>query len=108
MLDMSMSSAEAQNLKTDVLKIRSVAIGQSVSSTISIVRANRYRMISLDQTIGDGCDLHAVTAYNGAAANANCYDGAARAFKFLKRLALLSAREERVLRLRGHLLTDFK
>ncbi|AHL31078.1 MAG: RNA polymerase sigma factor [Candidatus Hodgkinia cicadicola] len=108
MLDMSMSSATAQNFGTDILKIRSVGIGQNVSNTISIVKANRYRTVSLDQTIGDNCDLHAVTAYDDSAADVKCCEDVARAFKSLKRLTLLSPREERVLRLRGHSLTDFK
>lgn len=108
MLGMSMASAAAQNFRTSVLKIRSVGIGQNVSNTISVVKANRYRTISLDQTFGNGRDLHAVTAYNDSAANVGCCDGVAKAFKFLKRLTLLSPREERVLRLRGHLLTDSK
>ncbi len=107
MLDVSTLSAAAQTFRTNILKIRSVGIGQNISNTISIVKAERYRMVSLDQTIGDNCDLHAVTADNSAL-NFKRYDGIARAFKFLRRLALLSSREERILRLRGHSLTDFK
>ncbi|AUG33934.1 RNA polymerase sigma factor rpoD [Candidatus Hodgkinia cicadicola] len=106
MLDMSAPSATAQTFRTNVLKIRSVGIGQNISNTISIVKAERYKMVSLDQTIGGDCDLHAVTADN-TTVNAKCCDGVARAFKFLRRLALLPSREERVLRLRGHSPTDF-
>ncbi|ATW06012.1 RNA polymerase sigma factor rpoD [Candidatus Hodgkinia cicadicola] len=108
MLDVLMLSATAQASRTSVLKTCSVGIGQSVSNSISIVKADRYRMVSLDQAIGDSCDLHAVTAYDSAADNVKCYDGVVAVFKFLRRLALLPSREERVLRLRGHLLTDFK
>ncbi|AUG33777.1 RNA polymerase sigma factor rpoD [Candidatus Hodgkinia cicadicola] len=108
MFDVSMLSAAAQTLRASVLKIRSVGIGQNISNAISIVKAGRYRMVSLDQTVGDNCDLHAVTAYDNAAVNVKRYDGIARAFKFLRRLTLLSSREERILRSRGHLLTDFK
>ncbi|XXN13684.1 MAG: sigma factor-like helix-turn-helix DNA-binding protein [Candidatus Hodgkinia cicadicola] len=107
MLDMSVSSAAPQTPRTSILKIRSAGVGQNISSTISVVRADRYRMVSLDQTIGDNCDLHAITA-DDAAVNVECYDGVARAFKFLRRLALLSPREERVLRLRGRSLADSK
>ncbi|AUG33825.1 RNA polymerase sigma factor rpoD [Candidatus Hodgkinia cicadicola] len=107
MLDMSALSATAQTFGTNVLKIRSVGIGQNISNTISIVKAERYKTVSLDQTIGGDCDLHAVTAYDNTTVNAKCCDGVARAFKFLRRLALLPSREERVLRLRGHSSTDF-
>ncbi len=108
MLDMSMLSATAQTFRTSVLKIRSVGVGQNVSNTVSVVKAERYRMVSLDQAIGGNCDLHAVTAYDNTTVNDKCCDVIVRAFKFLRRLALLPSREERVLRLRGHLLTDFK
>ncbi len=108
MLDASMVSAAAQTFRTNILKMRSVGIGQNVSNSISIVKAGRCRPVSLDQALGGNCDLHAVTAYDDAAVNVKCYDGVVRAFKFLRRLTLLSSREERVLRLRGHSLTDFK
>ncbi|AUI38871.1 RNA polymerase sigma factor rpoD [Candidatus Hodgkinia cicadicola] len=107
MFDVSLLSAAAQTLRANILKIRSVGVGQNISNTISIVKAERYRMVSLDQPVGDNCDLHAVTAYD-TTVNAKCCDGIARAFKFLRRLTLLSSREERILRLRGHSLTDFK
>ncbi len=108
MLDMSLCSAAARTLGTSSFKIHSVGIGRNISNGISIVKADRYRMVSFDRTIGDDCDLHAVTAYDNVAANVKCYGGGVRVFKVLRRLALLSSREERILRLRGHSLTDFK
>ncbi|ATW06103.1 RNA polymerase sigma factor rpoD [Candidatus Hodgkinia cicadicola] len=108
MLDTSALSAAAQAPRTSVLKIRSVGTGPNVSNTISIVKADRYRMVSLDQAIGDNCDLHAVTAFDSTTADVACYGDAVSVFKFLKRLTLLSSREERILRSRGYLLADFK
>ncbi len=100
--------ASAPTLKTNVLRVRSVGVGCNVSSTVSVVKADRYRMVSLDQPIGGGCDLHAVTAYSDAAVSVKCCDGVVRAFKFLKRLTLLAPKEERVLRLRARALANRK
>ncbi len=108
MFDALPNSAPTLALKTSVLRVCSMGVGCSASSTVSLVKADRYRMVSLDQTIGGNCDLHAITAYTDAAASVKCGGGVARAFKFLKRLTLLTPREERVLRLRGRVLVNRK
>ncbi len=108
MLGTLLNSAPTLALKTSVLRVRSMGVGCNTSSAVSLIKADRYRMVSLDQTIGGSCDLHAITAYTDASASVKCGGGVARAFKFLKRLTLLTPKEERVLRLRGRVLVNRK
>ncbi|XXM93377.1 MAG: sigma factor-like helix-turn-helix DNA-binding protein [Candidatus Hodgkinia cicadicola] len=107
MFKVSMLSVTIQMPKASVFRIRSASTDYSASHAVSVYKSDCFRLVSLDQTIGDDCDLHSVTAYSGAAGGIERYKGIVWAFKILKKLVLLAPKEERVLRLRGQLITGY-
>ncbi|XXM93695.1 sigma factor-like helix-turn-helix DNA-binding protein [Candidatus Hodgkinia cicadicola] len=85
--------------KVGVIRIRSVKNKHGVvSKTVTFAKTDSYKAVSLDREIDSTSSLHAVVAYSEA--HSTCFDSAMRGFETLKKLVVLSSREERVLRLR--------
>ncbi|XXM93773.1 sigma factor-like helix-turn-helix DNA-binding protein [Candidatus Hodgkinia cicadicola] len=85
--------------KVGVVRIRSIKNRHGlVSKTVTFAKTSCYKMVSLDREIDGTSSLHAVVAYSEA--HSTCFDSAVCAFEVLKRLVVLSSREERILRLR--------
>ncbi len=85
--------------KVGVIRIRSVKNKHGVvSKTVTFAKTSCYKMVSLDWEIDGTSSLHAVVAYSEA--HSTCFDSAVRGFELLKKLVVLSSREERILRLR--------
>ncbi|XXN13856.1 MAG: sigma-70 family RNA polymerase sigma factor [Candidatus Hodgkinia cicadicola] len=98
MLKMCSSTAAVRAPKTSIVRIRNVGDNKTI---ISVTKTDRYRMVSLDKAIDDDCNLHAIVAYDNTSSNSKTYSDAVQSFEVLKRLVLLTPREERVLRRRS-------
>ncbi|WGS83586.1 MAG: sigma factor-like helix-turn-helix DNA-binding protein [Candidatus Hodgkinia cicadicola] len=94
--------------KVGVVRIRSVKNKHGVVlKTVTFAKTDCYKTVSLDREIDGTSSLHAVVAYSEA--RSTCSDSAVCEFDVLKKLVVLSSREERILRLRrvwsGHKLS---
>ncbi|XXN19805.1 MAG: sigma-70 family RNA polymerase sigma factor [Candidatus Hodgkinia cicadicola] len=94
---------ETQTFKTKVLKRHVFESRQNVLNYGDFATGGGY-VLSLDKAIGENYNLHAITAYDDRASKAEHYSNLIQAFNTMIKLVLLAPKEERILRLRGHIL----
>ncbi|ATY93516.1 RNA polymerase sigma factor rpoD [Candidatus Hodgkinia cicadicola] len=95
---------KTQTLRMKILGMPNFKNKRIASGIINLAKIGTYRTLSFDRIIGENYNLHAIMACSSSTAEIEHKTNVIRAFTVLSKLVSLTPREERILRLRGHVL----